>query len=569
MRIMTLNDTLTVSAQVEIDDLAELKANGVTTLVCNRPDGESQDQVTFDAISAAADALGIAVVNLPFKSGEQTDAQVQTFADLLEQAQAKAEKIHAYCRTGNRTVCLWSAAAVSRGAGAQEVLEKAKEVGFDVTDAVKPYVADKEIAAASTQNEGAAKPSFDVVIVGAGSGGIAAAASLLKRKGDLRIALVDPAESHYYQPGWTMVGGGVFNNTQTKRNMRDLIPSNVSWIKQAAVGFTPTENTVQLDNEQSLHYQHLIVAPGLVLNWDGIKGLKESLGKNGVTSNYSYEYSAYTWELVKGLKKGRAIFTQPPMPIKCAGAPQKALYLSGDHWRRTGALKDINIDFFNAGGVLFGVAAYVPALQKYIEKYHAKTHFNHTLVEVDGENKRAYFKSSEEGKENDVICEEFDMIHVCPPQKAPDFVANSVLADAGGWLDVDQFSLQHKKFANVWGLGDVMNTPNAKTMAAVRKQVPVVAANIVNSIDGRDLQAGYDGYGSCPLTVERGKIVLAEFGYGGKLLPSFPSFLLNGTRPTWAAWILKKDMLPAIYWHAMLKGREWLAAPKKLKSLRG
>ena len=541
----------------------------MTSLVCNRPDGESQDQVAFETLSAAAEALGITVVNLPFKSGEQTDAQVQKFADLLDEAQAKSEKVHAYCRTGNRSTCLWSAAAVSRGASAQEVLATAKEAGFDVSDAVKPYVKDNELTASSAPNEGAAKPSFDVVIVGAGSGGIAAAASLLKRKGDLRIALIDPAESHYYQPGWTMVGGGVFNNTQTKRNMRDLIPHNVSWIKQSVVGFTPTENTVQLDNEQSLHYQQLIVAPGLVLNWDGIKGLEESLGKNGVTSNYSYEHSAYTWELVKGLKKGRAIFTQPPMPIKCAGAPQKALYLSGDHWYRTGALKDISIDFFNAGGVLFGVAAYVPALQSYIDKYKAKTHFNHTLVEVDGANKRAYFKSSEAGKENEVICEEFDMIHVCPPQKSPEFVAKSALADAGGWLDVDQFSLQHKKFANVWGLGDVMNTPNAKTMAAVRKQVPVVAANIINTLKGQELQAGYDGYGSCPLTVERGKIVLAEFGYGGKLLPSFPSFLLNGTRPTWAAWILKKDMLPAIYWHAMLKGREWLAAPKKLKSLRG
>lgn len=416
--------------------------------------------------------------------------------------------------------------------------------------------------------ENSAQQNYDVVIIGAGSGGIAAASSLLKRDGGLRIALVDPKEEHYYQPGWTMVGGGIFSNTQTKRAMSDLIPSKVSWIKQAAVGFSPEQNTVQLDNHQSLHYQHLIVAPGLVLNWDGIKGLKEGLGKNGVTSNYSYEHSAYTWQLVQNLKKGRAIFTQPPMPIKCAGAPQKALYLSGDHWFRSGALKDISIDFFNAGGVLFGVAAYVPALQKYIEKYKAKTHFNHTLVEVDGENKRAYFKSNEADSEGELRCEEFDMIHVCPPQKAPDFVAQSALADSGGWLDVDQFSLQHKKFANIWGLGDVMNTPNAKTMAAVRKQVPVVAANIVASMKGQELSAGYDGYGSCPLTVQRGKIVLAEFGYGGKLLPSFPKFLLNGTAPTWAAWVLKKDMLPAIYWQAMLKGREWLAGPKKLKALR-
>lgn len=569
MRTMTLDDTLTVSAQVELQDLETLKEGGVTTIICNRPDGEAQDQVSYDALAARASELGLTMIKLAFKAGEQSAEQVEEFADLLKRAANNGEKLHAYCRTGNRSTCLWSAASVSRGASAETVLATGKEAGFDVSAAIKPYVGEERMTSTASKAEGAAKPSFDVVIVGAGSGGIAAAASLLKRKSSLRIALVDPAETHYYQPGWTMVGGGVFSNTQTKRNMRDLIPSRVSWIKQSVVGFTPAENTVQLDNGQSLHYQQLIVAPGLTLNWDGIKGLKESLGKNGVTSNYSYEHSAYTWELVKGLKKGRAIFTQPPMPIKCAGAPQKALYLSGDHWHRSGALKDIDIDFYNAGGVLFGVAAYVPALQSYIEKYKAKTHFNHTLVEVDGDNKRAYFKSSDPEKEGEILCEEFDMIHVCPPQKSPEFVANSVLADAGGWLDVDQFSLQHKKFANIWGLGDVMNTPNAKTMAAVRKQVPVVASNIVKAISGSELEAGYDGYGSCPLTVEKGKIVLAEFGYGGKLLPSFPSFLLNGTRPTWAAWILKKDMLPAIYWHAMLKGREWLAGPKKLKSLRG
>ncbi len=566
MRIMKLDDTLTASAQVESENLEELKAQGISVLVCNRPDGEAEEQPAFDALAAQAKQLGIEMLSIAFRPGEQTSEQVDEFAKLLAKAKLNEHKVHAFCRTGNRSTCLWSAVKVREGVDSTQVLTIAKEAGFDVSEAIKPYQGEKMNTAATAENQ--SQQSYDVVIIGAGSGGIAAASSLLKRKGDLRIALVDPAEEHYYQPGWTMVGGGVFSNTQTKRSMSDLIPNKVSWIKQAATGFSPEQNTVQLDNQESLHYSHLIVAPGLVLNWDGIKGLKESLGKNGVTSNYSYEHSAYTWQLVQNLKKGRAIFTQPPMPIKCAGAPQKALYLSGDHWFRSGVLKDINIDFFNAGGVLFGVAAYVPALQKYIEKYKAQTHFNHTLVEVDGENKRAYFKSSEAGAEEELRCEEFDMIHVCPPQKAPDFVAQSALADAGGWLDVDQFSLQHKKFANIWGLGDVMNTPNAKTMAAVRKQVPVVAANIVASMKSQELSAGYDGYGSCPLTVQRGKIVLAEFGYGGKLLPSFPKFLLNGTSPTWGAWILKKDMLPAIYWHAMLKGREWLAAPKKLKALR-
>ena len=565
MRTLTVSDYLSLSGQVEINDLDGLKENGVTILVCNRPDGESDGQPSFADISTAALAKGIKAIDLPFRSGGQSVAQVDAFAKLMQQAQEQEKKIHAYCRTGNRSACLWAAASVKNNVPYSAVLSKAAELGYDVAEAVKPFIGDNDMQTTTSLHASTAMPTYDVVIVGAGSGGIALAASLLKRKKNLRIALVDPAQEHYYQPGWTMVGGGVFSDVQTKRHMRDLIPSGVSWVKQSVVAFSPSENTVTLDNGQSLHYQHLAVAPGLELYWDGIKGLKESLGSNGVTSNYSYIHAPYTWELVKGLKKGRAIFTQPPMPIKCAGAPQKALYLSADHWFRTGVLKDVNIDFYNSGGVLFGVAAYVPALQKYIDKYRARLHFSHTLVEVDGANKKAYFKKADSDEH---ICETFDMLHVCPPQRAPRFVSNSELADETGWLDVDQFTLQHKKFSNIWGVGDVMNTPNAKTMAAVRKQVPVVASNIVSSMEAQELEAGYDGYGSCPLTVERGKIVLAEFGYGGKLLPSFPSFMLDGTTATWRAWALKKSILPTVYWHAMLKGREWLASPKSLKSLK-
>ena len=567
MRVMKLSETASVSAQILKDDLQEFQQLGVTVLVCNRPDGESQDQTSVKELSDAASALGIAVVHMPFKSGEQTSEQVAEFRDLLRAAEERGERLHAYCRTGNRSTCLWAAARMSAGDSSSAILLQAKEIGFDVSDAIKDYAGEQGIAPQEMKKEGSAKPSFDIVIVGAGSGGIAVAASLLKRSSRLRIALVDPSENHYYQPGWTMVGGGVFSDEQTRRKTRDLIPGSVSWIKQAVVGFTPGDATVQLDNDQSLHYKQLIVAPGLKLNWDGIEGLNETLGKNGVTSNYSYEHAPYTWELVRNLKQGRAIFTQPPMPIKCAGAPQKALYLSGDYWYRSGRLDDIRIDFFNSGGVLFGVSDYVPALQKYIDKYKVTTHFNHTLVEVDGAAKRAYFTSSDPEKVGVRICEEFDMLHVCPPQCAPEFVSNSELSDDAGWLDVDQFTLRHKKFPNIWGLGDVTNTPNAKTMAAVRKQVPVVASNIISVLGNREPELGYDGYGSCPLTVERGKIVLAEFGYGGKLLPTFPPYLLKGTRPTRAAWVLKKDLLPAVYWHAMLKGREWLAAPRKLSSL--
>lgn len=250
------------------------------------------------------------------------------------------------------------------------------------------------------------------------------------------------------------------------------------------------------------------------------------------------------------------------MPIKCAGAPQKALYLSADHWYRNGNLKDISVEFYNAGGVLFGVKDYVPALMRYIERYDAKLNFFNNLVSIDGPGKKAVFEVAVPDTEKQTVEVDFDMIHVCPPQTAPDFIRVSPLADAAGWIDVDQATLRHKTFDNVWSLGDVMNAPNAKTAAAARKQAPVVAENLLADIRGQSVKAHYDGYGSCPLTVERGKIVLAEFGYGGKLLPSFPSWFIDGQKPSRAAWRLKEQILPPIYWKAMLKGKEWMAKPE-------
>ena len=394
---------------------------------------------------------------------------------------------------------------------------------------------------------------YDIVIVGAGAAGIATAASLKKRQPRLSIALIDPAETHFYQPGWTMVGAGIFKPPATSRPMASLSPAGTTWIKQAAVNFEPESNLVILKNGLQISYEQLVVAPGLTLNWGGVEGLKENLGRNGVTSNYSFETAPYTWELTQGLTKGRAIFTQPPMPIKCAGAPQKAMYLSADHWRRAGVLGDIQIDFCTATPGLFGVADYVPALMEYVERYDTQLNFQTNLKRIDGENKTAVF-SSPDGD----IEKPFDMLHVCPPQCAPEFIKASPLSDDAGWVDVDQETLQHKRFENIFSCGDVMNAPNAKTAAAARAQTPVVAENLLAQRAGKTARLGYNGYGSCPLTVERGKIVLAEFGYGGKLLPSFPKSVLNGLRPTRLAWHLKADLLPQIYWHVMLKGREWM-----------
>ena len=398
---------------------------------------------------------------------------------------------------------------------------------------------------------------YDVVIVGGGAAGIATASSILKRASNLSVAIIEPADTHYYQPGWTMVGAGIFSAPSTARSMTSVMPKGATWIKAAVTILDPSNNALELSTGTSITYERLVVCPGLKLNWAGVEGLEDTLGRNGVTSNYAYKTAPYTWDLVQNLKSGKALFTQPPMPIKCAGAPQKALYLSADHWVRQGVIRNIDISFFTSTPGLFGVAHYVPALMKYIDKYDATLHFQHTLTKIDSQAKVATFKNNE----GELIDAEFDMLHVCPPQCAPDFIRQSPLANADGWVDVDQETLQSTKFENVWSLGDVMSAPNAKTAAAARAQAPIVATNLLAHAGDSSGVSRYNGYGSCPLTVERGKIVLAEFGYGGKLLPSFPKWLIDGQYPSVLAWVLKAQGLPWLYWNAMLKGREWLVKP--------
>ena len=551
MELKRIQREFWVADQITVQDLDTIAAQGIRSIMCNRPDGEGADQPNMIEIQAAAKQYDIEVLYLPVTSGKVSDEQALEFAQLYQNAQ---KPLLAFCRSGMRSMTLWALSQVS-GQSIEQMLLTAKQHGYTLQGLLPRIL--KHYPSGHMP-----MPKFTVVIVGAGAAGISVASSLLARQPNLDIAIIDPAETHYYQPGWTMVGGGIFAAEKTVRTMASLIPKQVHWIKAAVAAFDPAHKQVLLEGCQPLGYDALVVCPGLKLNWQGIEGLDETLGKNGVTSNYCYDLAPYTWQLVSSLKQGKAIFTQPPMPIKCAGAPQKAMYLSADHWLKQGVLKDIQIDFYNPAAVLFGVAAYVPALMEYVERYQAQLHFNHQLVKVDGVQKRAWFKVTQ-GEQVSTLETDFDMLHVVPPQQAPDFIRASTLVDAAGWVSVNQHTLQHSHYPDIFALGDVMNAPNAKTAAAARKQAPIVAVNVLQYLKGSDRFAHYDGYGSCPLTVERGKIVLAEFGYGGKLLPSFPKWLLDGQKPTRLAWWLKEQLLPPIYWDGMLKGREWLVKPKQ------
>ena len=391
-----------------------------------------------------------------------------------------------------------------------------------------------------------------LLIVGGGAAGVSVANNMRRINKEIDIAIIEPSEKHYYQAAFTIIGGGESTLAKHTRKEADLIPSSVKWIKEFADTFQPEANTVTLKSGDVIGYDYLVVCPGFQLDWHKIDGLKETVGKNGVCCNYSPETVEYTWECIKNLESGRALFTMPAMPIKCAGAPQKIMYMAADRFRKKGIADKISVEFFNMNPSMFGIPFFAKALVKIVESYGIKTHFVHNLIAIDGEAKTATFEFTDADGNKKQVVENFDMIHVTPPQSAPDFIKISPLANADGRVDVHPNTLQHNKFTNIFGLGDAASTTNAKTAAAIRKQVPVVVDNILRLINVEALKGDYDGYGSCPLVTSLNEVMLAEFSYDGKVTPSFP--FLDPRVPRWIWWIGKKIGFPWMYWDLMLRG---------------
>lgn len=396
------------------------------------------------------------------------------------------------------------------------------------------------------------KTNFQILIIGGGNAGISVAAQLLLKNSKLDIAIVDPADKHYYQPAWTLVGGGVFDIKNTERPEADVMPKGVSWIKEKASTFLPVQNVVRMESGLELSYEYLVVAPGIQLNWKDVKGLPEALGKNGVSSNYSFQHAPYTFELIKNLKNGKAIFHNPHTPVKCGGAPHKIMYLAADYFRKNGVLNQIDIQYWSGAAKLFAVPKYEKTLLEVVKRGNIQLNFMQRLEEIDGANKRARFVGFGENNKDLSTWVDYDMMHVTPPQSAPDFIKNSPLANAGGWVDVDKNSLQHPKFPNIFTLGDASGLPTSKTGAAIRKQAPVLVSNLLSAIARQPLTASYLGYTSCPLVTGYGKLVLAEFDYENKPMETFP---MDQSKERWSMYQLKKQVLPWLYWNKILTGK--------------
>ncbi len=429
-----------------------------------------------------------------------------------------------------------------------------------------------------------------VIVIGGGTAGIMVASQMRKKNPKIDIGLFEPAKTHYYQPAWTLVGANTFSYDKTARSMASVMPSGVEWHKEFVTKMDPANNKIHTKDGE-FTYDYLVVAPGLRMAPELVDGLTEALDKGVVCSNYTDPN--HTWNVLKNFKGGTALFTQPTTPIKCGGAPQKIMYLAEDHFVKSGVRKDTKVVFATAGSVIFGVKPVAKTLMEVIDRKDINIRFHHKLVAVDGDKQIAWYELAKdvtaggcvvmsgenEGKSLDESIQynykdvkvskdgnrfgiHFDMMHLAPPQASPKFVADSPLATEGGWLSVNDKTMQSTKFDNVFGLGDAAQLPTAKTGAAIRKQAPIVVANVLQMIANNTITSkAYDGYSSCPLVTGYGKMVLAEFDYSKAFTPDpklkqFPLMISDSSKEHWRLWVLKKYLLPYLYWNKMMKGIE-------------
>jgi len=427
-----------------------------------------------------------------------------------------------------------------------------------------------------------------IVIVGGGLAGMSTAARLTLNLDDPDITVIEPEKlSVSYQPGQTLIGAGIWDEDDIAYNRDDFVPDGVKVIKEKAILFNPQENKLTTDKGTVVSYDYLIVATGLQLDFERIKGLEEagraySAGDNSkllkalgddICSVYTAEGATKTWEIMqkhianaKSGKKTKFVFTHPSTPIKCGGAPKKIMYLANARLKEEGARENAELTFYPNGGAMFGVPEYHDAILEQFKREDFKWHYRHNLIEVDKENKIAVFDSKwqEKGpwdpvmKDFEVIPKHekirvpYDFLHITPAQLAPREIGESDLGSAKGWVPVNKETLQHIRYENVFSLGDVAQVPMGKTGGSVRKQYKVLVDNLIALMNGKTLEAKYAGYTVCPLITDIGTVMLAEFDWTVKPTPSFP---LDPTVERWVFWLMKVYALKPMTMYGMLSGK--------------
>lgn len=424
------------------------------------------------------------------------------------------------------------------------------------------------LTAASTQKAKAfsSKAKGKIVIIGGGAAGISMAARLKSWLDKPDITLIDPSDRQFYQPGFTLIASGVYQPDDVWRKQEDCIPNDIKWIKDSVAAVDPVWNQVTTKNNGKIAYDFLVLTPGIQINWEKVEGITQAtLGQGNAHSIYDFEGAQKTWKAIQEFSKtgGRGIYTDTYTKHKCGGAPKKICLLTEHYTRKQGTRETVDLNFYTASKELYDVPFFTPRLLEIYKERNIPINLNVRVKGVDTAAKQVHFEKIETVGDQKVytpFVEDYDFLHFTPPMSAPDFVREAGLGWTEGklatdaWVMVDKETLVHKTYPNIVSLGDVAGIPTSKTSAAIRKQVPIAAKNLISLMEGKEPAEKYDGYAACPIVTDYGHVLLCEFNYKKEAQNSFPFTLLDTSKEQWAEWLLKVYFLKPMYFYGMLNG---------------
>lgn len=397
-----------------------------------------------------------------------------------------------------------------------------------------------------------------ILIMGAGAGGAAIANRLAERLDGAQITVLDGRPQHWYQPGFTLIASGLRKADYAISSTEQWLPRGVTYVNEYAAELDPDANRVTTTGGQRIEYDYLIVATGLVLDWDAIEGFDLSMAgpQNGIAAHYaSPEHAELSWQALDKFtdEGGIGMFGRPATEMKCAGAPVKLCFLAEDIATTKGNRSKCDFIYNAQATNLFGVPVIHHRVRQIMDERDITYRYQHVLKGIDLGAKTATY-TTPDGE----VTDKWDFINVIPPQRAPQVIRESGLSWAErwvdqGWIEVDMHTLRHARYANIFGIGDINGVPKGKTAASVKFHIPVVEDQIVSEIAGREGTRRYDGYTSCPLITRIGRAMLVEFDYQDNLTPSFPG-VIAPLEELWISWLMKEVALKATY-NAMLRGR--------------
>lgn len=422
---------------------------------------------------------------------------------------------------------------------------------------------------APTPAEAKSNLAPNIAIIGAGLGGISLSAQLISDLPNAKITLFDADPMLYYQPGFTLIAAGIYDKDDVSYDKKDLINKKVQWVQENVAKLDVESKSLQTTSGATHTYDYLIIATGTTYEFELYKGLSEEIVNDpstNIASIYTADSAVKARDMLKKLAKngGRAIFAEPNTPIKCGGANKKLNFLLEDLARSEGGRDKLEMHLYTGGDSMLSSPVHAKMIEQlYIERdmpYSTR----HLLVEVDKERNVAIFEKLMPYRENgqDKVAKErvevpYDYLFVIPKMKTSDFIAQAGLSiskghTAGNWVDVDKYTLQHKKYPYIFAIGDCAGIPKGKTGASIRKQYPVVAKNLIAHLQGQNLEAKFNGYTACPLLTGYGKAVMVEFNYEGAD-PMLPCF--GATRESWMNWFIKVYLMKPMVMQGMIYAR--------------